>query len=109
MKIIGNAGKVTGWYEDYATGDVNYTTGLNGNKQDKTKYPIERYDKSPSDKVFEAWIDAADEAGDTDDLISSPDRYINGSDFVCVTLGAYVIYDGKLTIEKYIPKDGGAQ
>lgn len=103
MKIIGNAGKVTGWYEDYATGDVNYTIGLNGNKQDKNKYPIERYDKSPSDKVFEAWIDAADETADTASTISTPTKYINGSDFVCVTLGAYIIYDGKLTIEKYIP------
>lgn len=100
MKIKDGAGNVTGWYEDYATGEANYTVGLNGNKLVKSEYPIERYDKSETDKVFEAWVDAADKNADQDQTISSPDRYINGSNFVCVTLGAYVVYDGNLTITK---------
>ena len=105
MHIIGDAGNVTGWFEDYAKDDENYAIGLNGRLTSAD--PILRYDYAVThaEDVFEAWISTADRnTNGANNETSDPDRYINDSNaFVCVTLGAYVIYDGKLTITKYIP------
>ncbi len=104
MKIIGNAGNPTGWFEDYAKNDTNYTIGLNG--INTRTDPILRYDYAVANgkDVFESWIDSADKTTNgASNTISKPTKYINAENtFVCVTLGAYVIYDGQLTITKRI-------
>ena len=107
MYIKDNAGKVTGWFEDYANKDKNYVSGLYGNKSITTSSydTVERYDSASAAGRFtyEAWVSQADKDSVADyDGESEATDFINDTDspFVCVTLGAYVVYDGNLTIIK---------
>lgn len=103
MTIKDNAGKPTGWFEDYANAEPRYYLGLRGNTAVtsvalSTTDTVERYKTASAGGrgIYEAWINAEDN-GDNPD----PQYYINRANtFVCVTLGAYVVYDGNLTITK---------
>jgi hypothetical protein len=109
MTIKDNAGKPTGWFEDYANAEPRYYLGLRGNTAVtsvalSTAATVERYKTASAGGrgIYEAWITAADKSTNAADR-PLPASYINtANEFVCVTLGAYVVYDGNLTITKDI-------
>ncbi len=109
MTVKDNAGKPTGWFEDYANGEPRYYKGLIGNESVTSAAlatAVERYDTASAAGryTYEAWITKASmEANRAVDNTSNPTHYINDENaYVCVTLGAYVVYDGNLTITKDI-------
>ncbi len=111
MTVKDNAGKPTGWFEDYANGEPRYYVGLRGNKSVTsaalaTATSVERYDTASAAGryTYEAWItEASMVANRAADNTSEPTHYINDENaYVCVTLGAYVVYDGNLTITKVV-------
>jgi hypothetical protein len=111
MTVKDNGGKPTGWFEDYANGEPRYYVGLRGNESVTSAAlatAVERYDIAAAaghdSYTYEAWItkasmDANRKPGNT----SNPAHYINDKNaYVCVTLGAYVVYNGNLTITKVV-------
>lgn len=111
MTVKDNGGKPTGWFEDYANGEPRYYKGLIGNETVTsaalaTATSVERYDTASAAGryTYEAWITKASmDANRAVDNTSNPTHYINDKNaYVCVTLGAYVVYDGNLTITKDI-------
>jgi hypothetical protein len=109
MTVKDNGGKPTGWFEDYANGEPRYYKGLIGNEtviSAALATAVERYDTASAAGryTYEAWITKASmDANRAVDNTSNPTHYINDKNaYVCVTLGAYVVYDGNLTITKVV-------
>lgn len=81
-------GTVSGWYEDYATKDSKYTSGLNGGNFADSSDAIKRYrDASNQEKILNI-------------TTSTTNKY------VCLTLG-YELNRYPLTIIKEVTGDGG--